>query len=553
VVVYLAGLSSALFLYYLLLDSIVFNVAKFHIDSFWLEWVANDLEGFGLPGMSIVYASAALLVLIIVQIGIFRLAKRLQGIRYLGLAFWSVVILAFAISQTIHAAAHERNDSRITKLSPYFPMYVPITSHSNAQRYGDLLPIGESTWTSNSVGNQVGSMNYPLSPMKYIAPAGEKFPNVVIIMLEGWRADMMNSAVTPHIFDLSQRSSTFLNHFSTGNQTTCGVFGIFYGLHATYWSSVKANNAMIDNPVLIDCFREHHYDFGVFAKSNFKRHKIKDAVFRGIDVRESFAGASILEQDADMTEQIIAFMEEKSADHNPFMLFAFYKSNHLPYRYPESHAVFQPAKDLQPAFVNSDTDPESYLNDNRNANHYVDSLVGEVIRAQEALGLAENTVIIVTSDHGESFNDNGANYWSHGTNFTQFQTKVPMIVYWPGRGREEISRATSHMDLSPTLLQDIFGCTTDIRDYTTGRNLFTGDSTLRPFVLGSYVNHAFIFGDDVFEIYPIYTKRYKLFDINQEASVLSRDVIKTIAEEISRFSGRNGSRPLVSDREIVIH
>ena len=38
---------------------------------------------------------------------------------------------------------------------------------------------------------------------------------------------------------------------SSGNATPTGVFSLFYGLHPTYWATVKANNAAIDNPVLI--------------------------------------------------------------------------------------------------------------------------------------------------------------------------------------------------------------------------------------------------------------------------------------------------------------
>jgi membrane-anchored protein YejM (alkaline phosphatase superfamily) len=51
---------------------------------------------------------------------------------------------------------------------------------------------------------------------------------------------------------------------------------------------VKANNAVVHNPVLIDALEANGYSFGIYANSHFERHKIKYAVFRGIEVHESF-------------------------------------------------------------------------------------------------------------------------------------------------------------------------------------------------------------------------------------------------------------------------
>ena len=54
-------------------------------------------------------------------------------------------------------------------------------------------------------------------------------------------------------------------------------------------------------------------------------------------------------------------------------------------------------------------------------------------------------------------------------------------------------------------------------------------------VVGGYVNHAFIIGDNVYEIYPLYTKKYKLSDINLKASDPTPGALKTIKEEVNRF------------------
>jgi membrane-anchored protein YejM (alkaline phosphatase superfamily) len=91
----------------------------------------------------------------------------------------------------------------------------------------------------------------------------------------------------------------------------------------------------------------------------------------------------------------------------------------------------------------------------------------------------------------------------------------------------------------PTLLDEFLGCRNAIKDYSNGRNLFKNFEDVRPFVVGSYVNHAFIIGDDVYEINPYHVKEYKQKNIRAKASVPSRDMLKKIADEMGRFLEQN--------------
>jgi len=537
-----SGIMITIYLFYLLIDGFAYSVAKMHIDLFWLEWIINDYKGLGLSPSALVFAGVALLGIIGAEIGLFRLARKIRKSRFVLFTVPLVIGVAFTVGALMHIVAYQNNDSRITGITPYLPFYIPITSHSNAAKFEGLLPIGETESEIAAMEGQVGSLMYPLAEMTYRLPGDSTPPNIVMILLESWRFDMMNDSVTPNIHALSEKSSVFLDHFSSGNQTICGVFGLFYGLHATYWNAVKANNALIDNPVLIDILQEQGYGFGIFARSNFERHKVKDALFRGIEVHEDFAGKKSPARDADMTRQAIEFMRQETQAKQPFLTFVFYKANHSPYLYPEGYGVFSPAGDINMAFTSGDTDPTKYMNDYRNATRYVDSLIGDILRELDTLGVMDNTVIIVTTDHGESFNDNHANYWGHGSNYTQYQTRVPLVMYIPGRAPQQVAHSTSHIDVPPTLLEDFFGCTTDIADYSNGRNLYDTTVGRRSFVIGSYVNHAFIIDDNVFAIYPMYTKRYKLDDITREADYPASGLLKMTMDEVSRFYGEPGGK-----------
>ena len=532
--IYPIGAVITIFVFFIIIDSLAYKITKIHIDLFWIEWIINDFQAFGLSPSTLRNIILLLLVLIAIEISFFKFARRIKNPRYLVWTVSLVTVLAFSSSQITHAVAYEKNDTRITSLTPRFPIYYPTTSHKKAKKYGQHFSLGENEST-NIASEHKGALNYPLADIECNLPPDQKPPNIVMIFLESWRYDMMNESVTPNIYKLSGKSSVFLNHFSTGNSTVAGTFGFFSGLNATYWAAVKANNIRINNPILIDVLKENNYSFGIFANSHFKRHKIKDTIFRGIDVQESFAGDNVIKQDMDMTRQVVSFIREQQSQQDPYLAFAFYKSNHHHYHYPSEDAVFLPAGDIDLMFADDETDPTEYRNDYMNSTHYVDRLIGEIIQELDSLGEIENTVIVITTDHSDELNDNRANYWGHGSNFTKYQTMVPLVLHLPDRTPQQIEHVTSHSDIAPTILSEYFGCTNDIQDYSSGRNLFDKPTGVRPLVIGGHVNHAFIIEDNVYEIYPLYTKTYKLHDINTKADTPSPKMLTILIEEISHF------------------
>lgn len=63
------------------------------------------------------------------------------------------------------------------------------------------------------------------------------------------------------------------------------------------------------------------------------------------------------------------------------------------------------------------------LNRYTNAAHWIDYQIGRVLDEIEAQGLLENTVVIVTDDHGEEFMEKGA--WGHNSGFVEEQIHAP--------------------------------------------------------------------------------------------------------------------------------
>jgi choline-sulfatase len=81
----------------------------------------------------------------------------------------------------------------------------------------------------------------------------------------------------------------------------------------------------------------------------------------------------------------------------------------------------------------------------------MDALIGRVLRALEENGLAENTLIVYTSDHGEQAGEHGL--WWKQTMY-EASARVPLLVSWPGviPAGQRCPRVVSTLDLTATLL-----------------------------------------------------------------------------------------------------
>ena len=521
-------------LYYFVLDGVMYRVTKAHVDAFWIQYLLTTFEGLGIGRAQITEGILALAVILGLELFLLRTARRIRR-RALWSAGLAVVCIAcFAVTQAIHIVAYEVSDTRFTSITQQLPFYFPIRSRPNALKYGHDLPLVRAS-EANASPTGAAPLQYPLHDAGCGARPDRNRKNVLVLLVESWRADAMDSVTTPRLFDFARDASTFRDHFSSGNSTPSGVFPLFYGIHSTYWKAVKANNVRIHNPVLIDAMQENGYALGIFAKSDFKTHKIKEAVFRDIDVEESFAGTTPHENDRDMTDRLFAFMAAQHASRRPFFGFAFYKSTHYNYDYPADSAPFQPARKLDVVRASAHDDPAPMLNDYRNAVHYMDGLVGDLLQRMRASGLLENTIVVVTSDHGEEFNDSRDNTWMHGGNFTQYQTRVPLIVYVPGKNGRRVSTATSAVDIAPTILQEALQCGWHTRDYSNGFNLFGRLPERRPIVVASYIHHALILGDKVFVVWPMYVQRYDLSGRSTVTGWPDAQMSRAAMEEITRF------------------
>ena len=81
---------------------------------------------------------------------------------------------------------------------------------------------------------------------------------------------------------------------------------------------------------------------------------------------------------------------------------------------------------------------------------YADDLVGGVLQALTESGMAKNTVVVFTTDHGDMLGERGLWY---KRSFFEGSSRIPLIISWPERfAPARVSANVSLVDLLPTFL-----------------------------------------------------------------------------------------------------
>jgi len=83
---------------------------------------------------------------------------------------------------------------------------------------------------------------------------------------------------------------------------------------------------------------------------------------------------------------------------------------------------------------------------------YTDDYIGRLLRGLEGLGVLKNTIVIVTSDHGEALGDHGLSF--HGAALYWDLVHVPLIISWPGHMPQgvRIEQPVTNADIAHTVL-----------------------------------------------------------------------------------------------------
>ncbi len=483
------------------IDDFIYEIYNYHINWFFIEAFLAD-EGGEFFDISLktylTFNFVAFLVLLAELAFIWLVVKKITNRKrypFAGLTFGLFVFGLVLSANLTHSWAYAKNYSPITSMDAHIPFYFPLHSRS----------LADNAWLTSLTGTEGGAKEvaqanifYPKNDMQCSVAKGKQ-PNVIMVVLESWRGDMFDAEIAPNTHQLATESLWFKDHYSSGSVTTRGIFALMYGLAPTYMDNVVANNGA-GGPVLLNELKKRDYQFGVFPSGDITRMKLADSSFAPVKpFIEHGAGKDTIEKDFDIMAKMTNMIKSSQ---KPFFGFMFFNSTHHQYYYPEEFKKFTPLKTPSIIDFKQGKDPAPYLNHYKNSLYFVDSLVGELIGTLKEQGKWQDTILIITSDHGEEFGDTRSTRFGHGSNYTRYQTHVPLVIHWPGKSAQEFEHRTASIDVAPTLLQEALDCENELLDYTSGESLF--NLTSRPIqIMSSYYNYAFVTPQGSFVQNPI--------------------------------------------------
>ena len=492
----------------LYVDTIVFQQYRFHINESVLSMVLSgqvvDFSATTYLLMLLLMVASFCTEYLIIYLIDFQVSKPHRKSKIILLSTLLLVASLF-ISQFGHMVAFYYAYSPIMVVKEYIPLYRPFTSKkimSFFDKQGERKVVYDKDYINATI-------DYPKNRL-VINPENKKLKNIMFIVLDSWRYDTFSNEISPNTFHFVKNNNgvIFNNHYSTGNATRTGIFGLFYGIPGTYWDSFL--RASIPS-LFITTLQKENYNIGIFTSAKVTAPEFDRTAFVTIEnLRISSKDGSASKRDKQITDDWLAWYKSRDIS-RPTFSFLFYDAPHA-YDFPDEFSVkFKPLGDLNYMTLNNDTDPLPIFNRYKQSVYYDDYLLQNIYDELIKSGSLNDTLLIITGDHSQEMNDNKLGFWGHNGNYTDAQTKVPFIIV----GATELSnlinnsnKLTNHEDVVPSLMKNYLYVENDIRDYSTGYDLFKPITDRNWLLMSNYSSYAVRTPDNIYFVNRIGISRY---------------------------------------------
>jgi arylsulfatase A-like enzyme len=396
-------------------------------------------------------------------------------------------------------------------------------------------------------------------PARLPAPAkpAERRPNVLLMVLDTVRADHLSvygyhRRTTPWLERLAKTATFYRHCFAASYTTLASHASIFTGLYPRShgaanlppglsvgepldpkWETLAerlaklgyTNAAVIANVSYLSKYFGtdqgfHYYDDrkplpcfprgGTFPLRFLVRRLLGEAKVL-VQAQRLYRSA------AEINEGVYEVLEDLRAAGSPFFLFVNYMDAHSPYVPPEPFdRLFEGRhKGLTPLMhydalrddvalrrrTITDVERRHYVSQYDGAIAFLDAELGKLFARLQDLDLYDDSLIIVTADHGEAFGEHG--FVGHEWSMHQHQIGVPLIMKYP---RQKVGQVidgnVSHVDLLPTIL-DTLGASAAEGAHGISLRSLSADSAQRHIYAEGYLKGSLVLSDRV--KYPLMT------------------------------------------------
>ncbi|MDM5338571.1 sulfatase [Fictibacillus enclensis] len=308
----------------------------------------------------------------------------------------------------------------------------------------------------------------------------KKKANIILFGIDSLRRDHMSSygyhrLTTPHIDKLAEKGILFENHFSPSIPTTPGYASMLTGMDCfgTDVVALRHEGPMGDHvETLAEVLNKQSYNTTCVGFSG-------NPSARGF---QNYLDYEAWQPDEtgrcpkaeNLNDVAIPELKRLAGEEDPFFLFIRHMDPHSPYLPPKPFErlfydgdekdpanqslkelyEFKPFADFMKSWIPEGCTDSEYVDAQYDgALTYMDACIQNILTSVETLNIEEDTLIVITSDHGETLNEHDCWYDHHG--LYEHNLVVPLIIKYPGKVPEgsRVSEPTFIKDITPTLLE----------------------------------------------------------------------------------------------------
>lgn len=320
-------------------------------------------------------------------------------------------------------------------------------------------------------------------------------PNIVLVVLDTVRRDYTDlggsdASSTPVLDRLAAEGTAFTNVWANGPWTVPSHASIFSGLLPSSHRCTGHNHLFeTESPTFAELLSESGYETAAFFSNPWLTSRLT-GMLRGFEEHcvNPVDGMTIFHRGDQGGPETIRNVEEWLSERDrsrPFLLFVNFLEPHLPYdppdEYREAHLADLPADEVFETMwaleYNAGVRSFDGADMGRAARlyagdvHTADGHLGDVLELLGQLAEEENTVVMVTSDHGENLGDYG--FMDHQFGLFETLIEVPLVIRAPGRlppGRRD----------DPVMLSDLYDTVLELAEIEEGPDTPHSRSLLGP-------------------------------------------------------------------------
>jgi arylsulfatase A-like enzyme len=374
---------------------------------------------------------------------------------------------------------------------------------------------------------------------------------IILIVIDALRADHLGCygyrlSTSPHLDEFSNDAIMYKYAFAPCSYTIPAIAAILTGKspgnHSLFFQQKKGSLNHDREITLAEILKSGGYKTAAFVSSfvlnkNWGLNAGFDLYDDNMTASEANRPTELIRNGKETNEKVFRWLV--SEGRSPFYLFVHYFDVHGPYVNKEpynslfevkhygkepqflsrvldgkkggipEYQLLKIAKNEAGKVIDYERDARYYFAQYDGGIRYCDELIGSLINNLKEMGIYDETLILITADHGEALGENDV-YFFHGLTVTFEQIRVPLLIKLPGKGTNKskiVEEPVSTLDIFPTIL-----ATSGI-DYsqleTEGINILKNNSKGR-FILSenqwqrALVKKDYLFLSEKKNLYPNY-------------------------------------------------